>query len=70
MKEMTRFLNALFLPKATFQALYTAGQPPVPARQCGQLLPATKAWQTTHCIVSGGTEQERASVLRLSLIHI
>lgn len=69
MKEMTRFLNALFLPKATFQALYTAGQPPVPARQCGQLLPATKAWQTTHCIVSGGTEQERASVLRSALAN-
>ena len=69
MKGMTRFLNALFLPKDTFQALQSASQPPAPASR-GQLLPvAGSARQTTHCIVSGGTEQERARVLACTLAN-
>ena len=67
MKGMTRFLNALFLPKDTFQALQSVGQPPAPVQQ-GRLLPvAGSALQTTHCIISGGTERERAKVLACTL---
>ena len=69
MKGMTRFLNALFLPKDTFQSLQSVGQPPVPLQK-GQLLPVSGSTkQTTHCIVSGGTEQERAHVLACTLAN-
>lgn len=70
MKGMTHFLNALFLPKDTFQALQAVGRPPVPLQK-GQPLPvAGSAQQPTHCIVSGGTEQQRAKVLACSLTNI
>ena len=65
---LTDLLDAVFLDESTYKALQSAPQP-VPVPKACQLPAREESQAYTHCLVSGGSEQDRYQALHQYTAH-
>ena len=65
---LTDLLDAVFLDESTYKALQSAPQP-VPVPKAHQLPARGESQAYTHCLVSGGSEQDRYQALHQYTAH-